>query len=155
MAINSPHSCDVPHFYLRPYMRPGQNPFVTMATSYEADYRLTRYDHVDAINPLAMRYAVESLLPYRAAAFFQTEFAAQTLLPFIEERQWTVEWSENRLTVYQLDHLVPGDRLRHFAAEVCELGRLVQVASIAFVASLDERVEHAAARLAAAKAGHK
>lgn len=148
VITNSPRELDVPHFYIRPYMKPVPGLHLGAGTPYAADARLSCYTHVDSANLLEINYVGESLLPTRAKAFFQTAFASEHLLPFIQERQWTAEWTDDRLAVYSLRKLVPPTELQYFAADVRHLAELIHQTSAAYVADLDRRIEQAASHLA-------
>lgn len=147
VVTNSPQPLDVPHFYMRPNSVSLWASGLAGSVPCVADTRLSCCELVDSIDLLKINYAGESALPTRAKAFFATDFAVQTLLPFIKKRNWTVEWTNNRLAVYAFGQLVPPAELRYFAADVRQLGAIVATASQAYVAHLDQRIADAAARL--------
>lgn len=73
-------------------------------------------------------FYLESLTPHRTKALFESTFGTEVLIPFLNDRQWTVQWTGNSLIVYQWNHLIDPERLHEVALEVSEFFELLKSA---------------------------
>ena len=78
-------------------------------------------DSIKTDTSLDTMFHVESFAPHRVKALFQSELGTEVLIPFLMDRKWTVEWDENQLIVYQLNHLIAPPQIAEVALEATEL----------------------------------
>ena len=83
---------------------------------------------------------VESFLPGPAAELLETKTAFTELLPFLQERQLTVEWTGETLLVYRLQQTVGHEELKELAQEVVQVAQLLKAANEDATAALDQRI---------------
>ena len=107
-----PPSLDLPQFTLRPkdilgLLLTGNNRFKTET----------------ALDTL---FEVETMTPHRVRTLFQSELGANVLIPFLNEQKWTIEWTGDRLIVYELNQLIVPDRIADVALEVSEFFDLLK-----------------------------
>ncbi|MDB2685690.1 hypothetical protein N9Y42_00580 [Mariniblastus sp.] len=71
-------------------------------------------------------YNVESFAPHRVRALFQSKLGTEVLIPFLMDHKWTVEWSDDRLTVYERGKLIAPHRIAEVALAASEFFDLLK-----------------------------
>ena len=88
---------------------------------------------------------VEGIFPGPVAELLETKTAFMELLPLLQDRQLTVEWTGETLLVYRLQQTVGRAEMKEFAAKVMNVAKLLRSASEEASAALDQRIAAAAA----------
>jgi len=70
--------------------------------------------------------ALDTLTPHRTKALFESELGTEVLIPFLKDRDWTVQWTGKCLIVYELGQLIEPERLAESALEVSEFFELLK-----------------------------
>ena len=81
---------------------------------------------VKSDSDLDTRFTLETLLPLRTKALFQSTLGTDVLIPFLNERDWTLQWTGKSLIVYKWNHLIDPARLAETALEVSEFFELLK-----------------------------
>ena len=93
------------------------------------NYAQLRYQQpVESAAVHDMGFGLDSIQPMHVRELFNTETAAQELLPFVRDRNWTVEWTSRHLIVYCQNKSVDPDQLKYFAADALRLAELIRQA---------------------------
>ena len=121
---------NAPPFYLRP---------VVNRTAVRNEF-LSCYGAVDSLPAKSYNQIVESLFPARVIELFETKTAFTELLPFLQERQLTVEWTGETLLVYRLQQTVGREQMQELAGEIVQVARLLETAYQEASAALDQQI---------------
>ena len=123
-----------PQFYIRP----------VFSSSAVRNEFLSCYETVDSMPAHSHNQIVESIFTARVAELLETKAAFTELLPLLQDRQLTVEWTGETLLVYRLRQTVGREEMKEFAGEVMHVAKLLRSASEKASAALDERIAAAA-----------
>ena len=102
-----PPELRLPPFILRPHVRFGS--------------QLSTSDSIKTDTSLDTIFDVESFVPHRVRALFQSELGTEVLIPFLVDHKWTIEWNGDRLIIYELNCLIPPQQIAEVALEATEL----------------------------------
>lgn len=75
---------------------------------------------------LDTQFTLETLTPHRVRALFQSELGNEVLIPLLNDRKWTVQWTGKWLIVYEMNRLIDPERLAEAALEVSEFFELLK-----------------------------
>lgn len=95
---------------------------------------------------LDMNYKLESLTPHRAKALFQSELGTEVLIPFLNDHQWTVQWTGKCLIVYEMNRLIDAEKLAEAALEVSEFFELLKSGPAAIDKGIHNLIQETAQR---------
>ena len=125
---------DAPSFYMRPILN---------RSSVRNEF-LSCYGAVDSLSAGSFNQIVEGLFPGRIAELFDTKTAFTELLPMVQERQLTLEWTGETLLAYRLQQTASRDEIPELASEIVQVAKLLQAASAEASAAKDQQVALAA-----------
>lgn len=120
----------VPQFYIRPVLN---------HSSVRNEF-LSCYETVDSMPAHSHNQIAESIFPGRAAELLETKTAFVELLPLLQDRQLTVEWTGETLLVYRLQQTVGREEMKEFAQEVVHVAQILRAANEEASAALDQRI---------------
>jgi len=132
---------DLPHFYVYPggpLYRPT----------------MTAYDEVELRLMSMGNCVLESTEPFRARSVFDSGYAYDELLPFIQRQDWAVEWNGTQLLAYSWNKLIEPHEMKARTAEFLRLADMLQPAAEAFRQFQDKEIEILAAKVGAEPAMH-
>jgi len=101
-------------------------PFIIRPKSILNGEFLTREVAIKSDSPLDDRFALETLIPHRTKALFQSELGTEVLIPFLNDYNWTVQWTGKSLIVYEVNRLIDPERLHEVALEVSDFFELLK-----------------------------
>ena len=107
-----PPELELPSFTLRRHKRP-----VGMWRATNAIKTGTALDNI---------FETESLTKQRVQALFQSPLGIEYLIPFLLNHEWTVEWTDKTLHVFQLGKLIKPHEIANTALEVSEFFELLK-----------------------------
>lgn len=103
-------------------------PFLLLPRSHNLHLRTSQIPKVKTETALDLTNELESLLPFRLKSLFHSQIGQDELIPFLTGRDWTVQWTEDRLIVYKLNELVAPEQIQHFALQVSDFLHLLKSA---------------------------
>lgn len=108
-----------PQFYSRPVAHNG-----AVYSNF-----LTCFQPVDSMTAHSFNQTIESMSPNRVVGLLDTKTAFTELLPLLQERGLTVEWTGDNLLVYRLGETIDREEIQSFAKEVVQIGEFVRAAN--------------------------
>ena len=82
----------------------------------------------------------EGIFPERVAELLETKIAFTELLPLLQRRQLTVEWTGETLLVDRLQQTVGRGEMSEFAQEAVQVATLLRAANEEASEALDQRI---------------
>lgn len=110
---------NAPQFYSRPVAHNG----LIYSEFLECFYS------VDSMTAHSFNQIVESNTPSGVVDLLDTKTAFVELLPLLQERGLTVEWTGQNLLVYRLGEAISYSQIQEFAKEVAQVGELLRAAN--------------------------
>ena len=121
-------------------------PFIVRPKSIFNGEAFSRESVIKSDSPLDVRFSLETTTPHRTKALFQSAYGTEVLIPFLNERDWIVQWNERSLIVYQWNHLIDPERLHEVALEVSEFFELLKAGPEVIDRKMEELIQQTAQR---------
>ena len=113
---------------------------------FKGEALLSLEQFINSDSPLDVQFHLETLAHHRTKALFQSELGTEVLIPFLNDRKWTVQWTGNSLIVYQWNHLIDPERLHEVALEVSEFFEVLKLGPEVIDRKMEELIQETSQR---------
>ena len=121
-------------------------PFIVRPKSIKNGEAFSRERVIKSGSLLDVRFSLETLIPHRTKALFQSAYGTEVLIPFLNDRKWTAQWTGNSLIVYQWNRLIDPEHLHEVALEVSEFFELLKSGPEVIDRKMEELIQQTAQR---------